>query len=63
MQQVFSLIEQPYATTNERDIHAAFLRIRDEISWSRASQDAQVVGKDEVRASWMRQWQQVDPHI
>jgi hypothetical protein len=33
------------------------------VSWPKASEGGRVVGKDEIRAYWTRQWKEFDPHV
>ncbi len=33
------------------------------ISWPKASEGGRVVGKEEIRAYWSRQWKEFDPHV
>jgi len=33
------------------------------VSWPKASEGGNVVGKDEIRAYWTRQWGEFDPHV
>ena len=33
------------------------------MSWPKASEGGRVVGKDEIRAYWTRQWSEFDPHV
>ena len=33
------------------------------VTWPRASEGGRVLGKQEIRAYWTRQWQQFDPHV
>jgi hypothetical protein len=33
------------------------------MSWPKASEGGRVVGKEEIRAYWTRQWQEFDPHV
>jgi len=35
----------------------------DDVSWPKASEGSKVVGKEEVRAYWTRQWAAFDPHV
>ena len=55
-----SLIENAY---NSRDIDGVFALMSEGVSWPRASEGGQVVGKDEIRAYWTRQWSHFDPHV
>ena len=33
------------------------------VSWPKASEGGRVVGKEEIRAYWSRQWEEFDPHV
>jgi hypothetical protein len=33
------------------------------VSWPKASVGGRVVGKEEIRAYWARQWAEFDPHV
>jgi len=33
------------------------------VSWPKASEGGKVVGKEEIRAYWTRQWGEFDPHV
>jgi hypothetical protein len=57
------LIEQAYSAFNERDIDDALALMTEDVSWPRASEGGKVVGKEEVRAYWTRQWSEFDPHV
>lgn len=57
------MIERAYAAFNARDIDGALTLMRDDVSWPKASEGGKVVGKDEVRAYWTRQWAEFDPHV
>jgi hypothetical protein len=35
----------------------------DNVSWPTASEGGRVVGKEQIRAYWTRQWQEFDPHV
>src|ERR1700759_3005455 len=58
-----ALIEQAYSAFNERDIDGALALMTDDVSWPKASEGGKVVGKEEIRAYWTRQWQEVDPPV
>ena len=58
-----TLITRAYAAFNKRDIDGALALMSDHVSWPKASEGGQVVGKDEIRAYWTRQWNQFDPHV
>jgi len=58
-----TLISQAYAAFNARDIDAALALMSEDVSWPKASEGGRVVGKEEIRAYWSRQWQEFDPHV
>jgi len=56
-------IEQAYSAFNKRDIDGALALMTQDVSWPKASEGGRVVGKEEVRAYWTRQWREFDPHV
>jgi len=58
-----TLIAQAYSAFNHRDIDSALALMRENVSWPKASEGGRVVGKEEIRAYWTRQWQEFDPHV
>jgi hypothetical protein len=58
-----ALIEQAYSAFNGRDIDGALALMTQDVSWPKASEGGKVVGKEEVRAYWTRQWGEFDPHV
>jgi hypothetical protein len=58
-----TLIEQAYSAFNKRDIDGALALMMDDVSWPKASEGGRVVGKEEIRAYWTRQWAEFDPHV
>jgi ketosteroid isomerase-like protein len=56
-------IERAYAAFNRRDTDAALALMTTDVSWPRASESGTVVGHDEIRAYWSRQWQEFDPCV
>ena len=63
MADTHTLITKAYAAFNKRDIDAALALMSEHVSWPKASESGQVVGKDEIRAYWTRQWNQFNPHV
>lgn len=57
------LIKQAYSAFNKRDIEGALALMTEDVSWPKASEGGKVVGKEEVRAYWARQWGEFDPHV
>ena len=58
-----TVIEQAYTAFNQRDIEGALALMTDDVSWPKASEGGNVVGKEEIRAYWSRQWGEFDPHV
>ena len=58
-----TLIEQAYSAFNKRDIDGALALMTHDVSWPKASEGGKVVGKEEIRAYWTRQWGAFDPHV
>ena len=58
-----TVIEQAYSAFNKRDIDGALALMTQDVSWPKASEGGRVVGKEEVRAYWIRQWRDFDPHV
>jgi len=58
-----TLIGRAYAAFNERNADGALAFMSDDVSWPKASEGGKVVGKEEIRAYWTRQWTTFDPHV
>ena len=58
-----TLIEEAYSAFNKRDIDGALALMTQDVSWPKASEGGKVVGKEEIRAYWTRQWGEFDPHV
>ncbi len=58
-----TVIEQAYSAFNQRDIDIALTLMTPDVSWPKASEGGKVVGKEEIRAYWTRQWGEFDPFV
>jgi hypothetical protein len=58
-----NIIEQAYSAFNQRDIDGALALMTQDVSWPKASEGGKIVGKEEIRAYWTRQWSEFDPHV
>ncbi|MGH7691060.1 MAG: nuclear transport factor 2 family protein, partial [Gemmatimonadaceae bacterium] len=58
-----AIIGRAYAAFNNRDIEGALALMTENVSWPKASEGGKIVGKEEVRAYWIRQWGEFDPHV
>jgi hypothetical protein len=57
------LIADVYSAFNRRNIDGALALMTESVSWPKASEGGRVVGKEEIRAYWSRQWKEFDPHV
>lgn len=58
-----AVIEQAYSAFNNRDIDSALALMTQNVNWPKASEGGKIVGKEEIRAYWTRQWDAFDPHV
>lgn len=58
-----SVIKQAYTAFNKRDIDGALALMTRDVSWPKASEGGKVVGKEDIRAYWTRQWGEFDPYV
>ncbi len=58
-----TLIRRAYSAFNDREIDSALALMTENISWPKASEGGRVMGKDEIRAYWTRQWKEFDPCV
>jgi hypothetical protein len=57
------LIQKIYAAFNARDIPTILAVFDPQVRWSRAWEGDYAVGHEQVRDYWLRQWQELDPHV
>src|SRR5258708_9795898 len=58
-----TLIAQAFSAFNRRDSDSALALMSESVSWPKASEGGRVVGKEEIRLYWSRQWKDFDPHV
>ena len=58
-----ALIAQAYSAFNKRNIDGALALMTQDVSWPKASEGGNVVGKEEVRVYWTRQCGEFDPYV
>ena len=57
------IIEQAYSAFNKRNIDGALALMTEDVSWPKASEGGRVLGREEIRAYWTRQWGEFDGHV
>src|ERR1700760_2258606 len=63
MAEIRTIVGQTYSAFNKRDIDGALALMTQDVSWPKASEGGKVIGKEEIRAYWTRQWGEFDPHV
>ena len=63
MANVKTIIEQAYSAFNKRDIDGALALMTEDVSWPKASEGGRVVGREEIRAYWTRQWGEFNGNV
>lgn len=63
MADIKTIIEQAYTAFNTRDIDGALALMTQDVNWPKASEGGRVVGKEEIRDYWTRQWGEFDSHV
>src|ERR1700684_1210885 len=58
-----TLIAQAYSAFNQRNVDGVLALMSENVSWPKASEGGRVLGKEEIRGYWPRQWQEFDPHV
>ncbi|MBL9206805.1 MAG: nuclear transport factor 2 family protein [Opitutaceae bacterium] len=58
-----TLLRAAYAAFNARDIDAALATMTPDVAWPRAFKGGFVRGPEAIRAYWMEQWSEIDPHV
>ena len=58
-----TLVAQAYSAFNRRDIDGTLALMSENVSWPKASEGGRVVGKQDIRAYWTRQWAEFAPYV
>lgn len=58
-----NVIKRAYSAFNKRDIDGALALMTEDVSWPKASEGGRIVGKEDIRAYWTRQWGEFDPQV
>ncbi len=61
--QIQDLIPKAYAAFNARDISEALTTMHPDVHWPKAFEGGYVVGHEEIRKYWTRQWTEINPHV
>lgn len=58
-----TILSRLYQDFNARDIDAVLALVHTDVTWPNGWEGGYVHGHDEVRAYWLRQWQQINPEV
>ncbi len=58
-----AMLEALYRAFNARDIDAALDHLAPGVDWPDVSSGSRLHGRDQVRAYWQKQWQEIDPTV
>ena len=61
--QVQDLIKKAYSAFNSRDIDTAFSTFHSDVQWPKAFEGGYVIGHNEIREYWTRQWTEINPTV
>ena len=57
------LLEQIYDRFDARDMDSVLAAMHYDVVWANGMEGGHLVGRDEVRSYWTRQWAMVDPRV
>jgi ketosteroid isomerase-like protein len=63
MMTIEDLLTKSYAAFNARDIEAVLAVMHVDVDWPNGMEGGRVIGHDEVRKYWTRQWSMIDPTV
>jgi hypothetical protein len=58
-----ALLRDVYAAFNARDVEAVLATLHPDVDWPNAFEGGRLVGRDDVRDYWRRQFAQIDPRV
>ncbi|RZJ52991.1 MAG: nuclear transport factor 2 family protein [Flavobacterium sp.] len=57
------VIRKAYNAFNERNIDNALATMQPDVQWSKAWEGGYIVGHDEIKKYWTRQWTEINPKV
>src|SRR5665213_4058521 len=61
--QIHNLIKKAYRAFNSRDIDTALTTFRPDVKWPKTFEGGYVIGHEEIRKYWTRQWMEINPNV
>ena len=57
------IIHKAYTAFNERNIDSALSTMQANVKWSKAWEGGYIIGHDEIKEYWTRQWTEINPNV
>lgn len=57
------IIKKAYTAFNERNIDNALATMQADVQWSKAWEGGYIIGHDEIKQYWTRQWTEINPNV
>jgi len=57
------VIRKAYNAFNERNIDNCLSTMQDDVKWSKAWEGGYIIGHEEIRQYWTRQWAEINPKV
>jgi ketosteroid isomerase-like protein len=57
------LLRRLYDRFNARDMETLLSAMQEDVVWANGMEGGNVLGREEVRGYWTRQWAIIDPHV
>jgi hypothetical protein len=57
------IINKAYTAFNERNIDNALSTMQANVQWSKAWEGGYIMGHDEIKQYWTRQWSEINPNV
>lgn len=61
--QIRELIKKAYSGFNSREIDKSLSTFHPNVEWPKAFEGGYVVGHEEIRKYWTRQWTEINPNV
>jgi len=57
------IIKKAYTAFNERNIDNALSTMQEDVQWSKAWEGGYIIGHNEIKEYWTRQWNEINPKV
>ncbi|RZL13692.1 MAG: ketosteroid isomerase [Pedobacter sp.] len=60
---IIEIIKAAYTAFNQRNINKALATMQKDVQWSKAWEGGYVIGHDDIKDYWTRQWMEINPTV